>query len=239
MEAGLSVRQIYLPESLTVSPSIVDHVRPDQVVWLSDPLMKKVGYGDSYRHVVAEFDRPKHSLEQLPLHERALILVLDRIEKPGNVGALFRCADAAGVDAVLLCESGDVFNPNAIRSSIGTVFHVPFAEGTETELRSFLAKRNVRVVATRVESSRSLWRSPLGQACAIVVGSEASGLDDRWQSTPDQPVDAVRIPMAGRIDSLNVSVSAAVVLFEALRQRTGTNSLFSEGAIDDEHQTAA
>ncbi|WP_286177795.1 TrmH family RNA methyltransferase [Rhodopirellula sp. JC639] len=193
------------------------------LVGVSTAVMQKIAYGQSERGVVAEFAAPRWGLAELRLPDSGLILVLDQIEKPGNIGAAFRCADAAGADAVILCPAAaDRFNPNAIRNSLGAVFSVPSATADEADARSWLSARGYRLCAARVESSRPLWQADLTGPVAIVIGSEAYGLGDRWQSDPQSAVDAIRIPMAGTVDSLNASVSAAVFLYEAARQREAT-----------------
>jgi TrmH family RNA methyltransferase len=229
IQAGLKLCGIYLPESRTtaaevsVDPAIASILEQSEasgkITWVSDSILPKISYGQSPRGVVAEFEQPAVSLEQLQLPLSPLILILDRIEKPGNIGAVFRCADAAGVDAVLLCESCDLFNPNAIRSSLGCVFHVPSAHGTRSELESFLVSRSIRVLSARVESSTPLWSADLSGPLAVILGSESDGLGDRWRSVGGMPVEGIKIPMAGKVDSLNISVSAAVIALEASRQR--------------------
>jgi TrmH family RNA methyltransferase len=224
IDAGLTLCGIYLPESLEAAREgaigrVLDSIAADKITRVADSLMEKIGYGQSFRGVVAEFEQPSRTLEQLELPASPLILVLDRIEKPGNVGAVFRCADAAGIDAVLLCDSCDLFNPNAIRSSLGSVFHVPSARGTTSELAQFLHDRKVRVMAARVESSVPLWTADLEGPLAIVLGSEADGLEDRWKTIGNSVVQGICIPMLGKVDSLNVSVSAAVIAFETRRRR--------------------
>ncbi len=192
---------------------------------LPPPLLGKIAYGQSPREVVAEFVQPDRSLEQLHLGQNPLLLVLDQIEKPGNLGAVFRCADAAGIDAVILSDgSGDLFNPNAIRSSLGTVFTVPAAVGEAEAVSQFLHTRRLRVLAARVESSTPLWSTDFHGPLAIVLGSEAGGLGDRWQTVGQTPVAGIQIPMRGRADSLNVSASAAVIAYEAIRCRLHANA---------------
>jgi RNA methyltransferase, TrmH family len=195
------------------------HAAGHRLTWVADSVIEKISFGQSVRGVVAEFDEPTRTLNDLRLPASPLILVLDQVEKPGNIGAVFRSVDAAGIDAVVLCESNDIFNPNAIRSSLGGVFHVPSADGTEAEVKRFLQSRGIRVLAARVESSEQLWAADLSGPLAIVLGSEADGLAGRWQEIGGCPIAGVRIPMAGKVDSLNVSVSAAVIGFEAIRQR--------------------
>ena len=186
---------------------------------VSTLILDKIAYGQSARGVVAEFEALPQRLDQLRLPEQPLVLVLDRIEKPGNLGAVFRCADAAGVDAVLLCDGGDLYNPNAIRGSLGAVFRVPSGTGSERETAEFLRRHGLRPIAARVEAAESLWQADLRGPIAIVLGSEAHGLADRWRWLGDQLIEGLRIPMGGEVDSLNLSVSAAVIAFEASRQR--------------------
>ncbi len=231
IEAGLQLCAVYLPESAELSDPDFSRDRAVQTVLaaaspqqhrqiVSDSVMGKICFGQSSRGVVAEFEEPKRSLQSLPIPSTPLILILDQIEKPGNVGAVFRCADAAGVDAVLLCGSGgDVFNPNAIRSSLGAVFRVPSANASETLITQYLIRHQIRALAARLESSRPLWSSDLTLPLAIIFGNESAGLGERWQMLGDQPIDGVRIPMLGETDSLNLSVSAAVIAFEVARRR--------------------
>ena len=239
-QAGLRLCGLYLPHSGadpgqqdSVDPahidpahqdgaaSLISHARSlDQLYRVAGKPMQRISYGQSPRGVVAEFLEPDRSLKSLTLPPVPLVLILDQVEKPGNVGAVFRCADAAGLDAVLLCRGpGDLFNPNAIRSSLGAVFTVPAAIGSEDEIAEFLMLSHIRAVAARVESSRSLWETDLTGPLAIIVGSEADGLGDRWQTLGDQAIEGIHLPMAGVVDSLNVSVSAAVLAYEAVRVR--------------------
>lgn len=235
--AGLELISLYRGETATpvagdeAVATVLSHPTVlERTTWVSDAILEKISYGDSVRGVVAEFAQPADRLNELNLPASALVLVLDRIEKPGNIGAVFRCADAAGVDAVLLSDCPDRFNPNAIRNSVGAVFSVPAASGDQPTVAKFLADRGFDVVAARVESSTPLWSVDLTGPIAIVLGNEASGLGDRWQSLPPTVdrdgvvklpavIQGVQIPMAGRVDSLNISVSAAVIAFEAARQR--------------------
>jgi TrmH family RNA methyltransferase len=188
--------------------------------WVSEAVLARIGFGQATRGVVAEFPQPSRSLMQLTLPAAPLILVLDQLEKPGNLGAVFRCGDAAGVDAILVTgREPDLFNPNAIRSSLGTVFTMPSAVGTAQAAEEFLRGAGIRVLAARVESAASLWCCDLTGPLAVVLGSESAGLGDRWQSVGGLPVEGVRIPMSGTVDSLNVSATAAVIAFEAIRMR--------------------
>ncbi len=193
---------------------------PELLREVSPSVMAKISYGQSARGVVAEFDVPSRDLSSLSSEDVQLVLVLDRIEKPGNLGAAFRCADAAGVDAVIVTpQQSDLFNPNAIRSSLGSVFSVPAATADESSARKWLKDRDIQVLAARVEASKPLWETDLTGKVALVIGSESHGLEDRWQAGDDITVEGVHLPMFGHVDSLNASVSAAVMLYEAKRQR--------------------
>lgn len=228
VEAGLSLCGVYLSDPPEEPPDefpgaagrVFEAAERGVCFRLTPGLFERVAYGRSPRGVVAEFERPDRSLERLRLGASPLVLVLDRVEKPGNLGAVFRCADGAGVDAVILCDgSGDLFNPNAIRSSLGTVFSVPAATGTYDAVQAFLGQSGIRVLAARVESSEPHWSASLDGPLAVVLGSEAEGLGDRWRTIGGEPIAAIRIPMRGRVDSLNVSVSAALIAYEAARRR--------------------
>ncbi len=231
IEGGLELRGLYLSESTysaqeftDIQSFVLQRAKASQSLQMvSEGVMERIAYGNSARGVVAEFREPALSLARLSLCKNPLVLVLDRLEKPGNIGAVFRCADAAGVDAVLLCEGGDLYNPNTIRSSLGTVFKLPAAVGTELEIGGWLEDHGLRPVAARVESSDELWSSDLSGPLAIIMGNEAEGLGERWSNVGGKPVSGIRIPMWGAVDSLNVSVSAAVLLFEARRQRQNLN----------------
>jgi TrmH family RNA methyltransferase len=184
---------------------------------ISGVVAARLAYGDRFEGVVAVVRQPSTALDSLELPDEPLIVVLDGVEKPGNVGAILRSADAAGADAVLLADPRtDPFNPNVIRASLGTVFTVPFAAGPSSEVLACLVGRRIRVVAARVDAARLYTEADLRGPLAIVLGSEAEGLGGAWSGAA---VDAVRVPMLGIADSLNVAATAAVLLFEARRQR--------------------
>lgn len=222
IDAGLELKELYVaPRGERSEP--VDAIRLDKPgqglrIAVPPPMLDQLAYGERNEGAVAVFTTPEKTLDRLQLPERPLLVVLDRIEKPGNIGAVFRSSDAAGASAVLLSDcAGDLFNPNLIRASLGTVFSLPAAQASGAEVREFLARRGVRTRTMRVDADATLWETDWTTAAAIVIGSEAEGLDEAWRG---HGVEAVRIPMAGVADSLNASVTAAVCLFEAVRQRT-------------------
>lgn len=167
--------------------------------------------------VLGLFEPPRRTLIDLPWPPAGLYLVADGLEKPGNLGALLRTADAAGADAVFVTGSGtDLLNPQVVRASMGSLFSVPTLAVEAGELRRVLADRGVRSVVTGPAADVDLWDVDLRGSVAIVVGTEHAGLADAWWEAAD---DRVRVPMAGAADSLNVATTGALLLFEARRQR--------------------
>ena len=151
------------------------------------------------------------------LPEQPLVAVVECVEKPGNLGALLRSADGAGVDAVIVADAvSDIWNPNAIRASLGTIFSLPLAACSAAEALAFLRTHDIAVLSARVEGATDYDTIDLTQATALVVGAETSGLTEAWAG---EGVTPVSIPMLGLADSLNVSASAAVLFYEARRQR--------------------
>lgn len=177
----------------------------------------KIACRETTEGVVAEMKVRSLSLQDLKLPANPLVVVLESVEKPGNLGAVLRSADAAGADAVIICDPlTDLFNPNLIRASIGAVFTVPTVSCTSSEAIAFLKKNDIRILTAQLQDSDVYYDSDMLHGTAIVMGTEATGLTDIWREAADAHI---RIPMLGRLDSLNVSVSAAILLFEAVRQR--------------------
>lgn len=177
----------------------------------------QLAYGERCEGVVAVARGPALTLDQLALPERPLVAVLEQVEKPGNLGAICRTADGAGLDAVLLADPlTSALNPNAIRASLGTVFSLPLAEADQAQTLAWLRERSLQIVAARVDAEVDYDQINYCQPTAIVLGSEAEGLSGAWCA---EDIVAVRLPMLGAADSLNVSAAAAVLFYEARRQR--------------------
>ena len=197
-------------------------------------VFEKLSYRRTPDGLLAVAPTPKLPLDRLNVPGDSLWLVAAGIEKPGNLGAMLRCADAAGANGMLLADpTTDVFNPNVVRASVGTLFSVPVAQGTATEVRAWLDAQRIRVVAARPDADSDLAATDLRGSLAIVVGSEHRGLGADW-SPPW--CETVRIPMAGRADSVNAAMAATVLLFEARRQRSVVEeppSLASEPSARD------
>ena len=180
-------------------------------------LYDKVAYRGGTEGVIAELRCKDMSLEALKLKENPLVVVLEGVEKPGNLGAVLRSADASGVDAVIVCDPlTDMYNPNLIRSSIGAIFTVPVATATSEETISWLKAAGIKIYTAQLQDSEWYYDTDMKGGTAIVMGTEATGLTDCWRKAADAHI---KIPMLGRLDSLNVSVSAAILMFEAVRQR--------------------
>jgi TrmH family RNA methyltransferase len=180
-------------------------------------LYDKVAYRGGTEGVVAEMYCKDLSLDSLKLKENPLIVVLEGVEKPGNLGAVLRSADASGVDAVIVCDPlTDMYNPNLIRSSIGAIFTVPVATAKSDEAIRWLKDKGAKIYTAQLQNSRWYYDTDMKGATAIVMGTEATGLTDAWRNAADAHI---KIPMLGRLDSLNVSVSAAILMYEAVRQR--------------------
>ena len=224
LDAAVPIETAFVAPDLVRSPdatAVVDRVgRRDSTVEVSQPVLAKIAFGDRSDGVVAIVRAPQLVLDDLDLPDDPLLVVVEGVEKPGNLGAILRSADGAGVDAVVAADPlTDPFNPNAIRASLGTIFGLPVVSATAAATLEWLRARAIRSVAAIVEASVPYTAADLRGPLAIVLGSEAGGLSSAWR-TPE--VTAVAIPMAGVADSLNVSVAAAVLLFEAVRQRSVT-----------------
>ncbi len=180
-------------------------------------LYEKVAYRGSTEGIVAEVRAVPRRLSDLRLGEAPLVMVLESVEKPGNLGAVLRSADAAGADAVIVCDPlTDIWNPNLIRSSIGAIFSVPVAVCTSEEAIAFFKERRIRILTAQLQDSKWYYATDMTAGTAIVMGTESTGLTQVWRDAADAHI---KIPMLGRLDSLNVSVSASVLLYEAVRQR--------------------
>ena len=196
-------------------------VRKEVEYLVSPQVYEKMAYRGSTEGIIAIAKCKEHSLftihSSLFTKENPLIIVLERVEKPGNLGAILRTAEAAGVDAVIVCDPlTDLYNPNLIRASIGGVFNVPTAVCTSEECIAFLKANHIKILTAQLQDSYEYYDYDMTQATALVMGTESTGLTQQWREAADAHI---RIPMLGRLDSLNVSVSAAILMYEAVRQR--------------------
>jgi TrmH family RNA methyltransferase len=188
-----------------------------QIIEVPRELYEKIAYRGSTEGMIAEVKVRERKLEGLEMKENPLVVVLEGVEKPGNLGAVLRSADAAGADAVLVCDPlTDLYNPNLIRASIGAVFTVPVVCCGSQEAITWLKENHIKIYTAQLQDSSWYYDTDMKGGTAIVVGTEATGLTDAWRKAADTHI---RIPMLGELDSLNASVSAAILLYEAVRQR--------------------
>ena len=184
---------------------------------VSPDVYAKVAYRGSTEGVIAEVRTRTLRLDDLKLGEHPLIVVLESVEKPGNLGAILRSADAAGADAVIVCDPlTDLYNPNLIRASIGAIFTIPTVTCSSAECIKFLQEHNIQILTAQLQDSHPYYDTEMRLPTAIVMGTESTGLTDQWRQVATAHI---RIPMLGKLDSLNVSVSSAILLYEAVRQR--------------------
>jgi TrmH family RNA methyltransferase len=222
--AGIEIVELYVASEVATSSearTALAAARAAQVeiTTVSPAVLARLAFGDRSDGLVATIRTPSMSLDRLTLPPLPLVAVAEAIEKPGNLGAILRSADGAGVDALIAADPRtDLFNPNAIRASLGTIFSVPVAEATSAETIGWLTARGISIVVARVEGSVSYDQVDYRGPVAIVLGSEADGLAAAWDGPGSQ---AVHLPMLGIADSLNVSAAAAILFYEARRQRDG------------------
>ncbi len=208
-------------ESNIANPLLIKKIQKlhPKIEWfeLSNDLFSKLSYRESSGGIIAIIKPQKRSLESMSFNKNPLILIVEGVEKPGNLGAILRTADACGADAVICCHlPTDLYNPNIIRSSLGTVFTVPVILANNSETQDWLKKHQIKSYCTDLNFASNYHEMNYENACAIIVGTEATGVSEEWLNFCDQKI---KIPMLGKIDSMNVSVAAAIILFEAKRQR--------------------
>ena len=190
-----------------------------KVFEVSRNVYEKMAYREGTEGIIAEMKYKDRRLEDIKLSENPLIVVLESVEKPGNLGAVLRSADAAGADAVIICDPlTDLYNPNLIRASIGAIFTRQVVAATSEETIAWLKVNGLSILTAQLQDSSLYYDTPMTGPTAIVMGTESTGLTDIWRKAADTHI---RIPMLGSLDSLNVSVSAAILLYEAVRQRSG------------------
>ena len=218
LEAGYQVVSLFVCPSLfngfTLPSSISENAECYEV---TPPVYDKIAYRGGTEGILAIVKSRHLRLTDLHLKENPLIVVLESVEKPGNLGAVLRSADAAGADAVIVCDPlTDLYNPNLIRSSIGAIFSVPCVACSSDQCIAFLKDKGIQILTAQLQDSKLYYDMDMTIGTAIIMGTESTGLTNVWRQAADAHI---RIPMLGQLDSLNVSVSAAILLFEAVRQR--------------------
>lgn len=196
----------------------LNNFKNTEIIKISKDVYQKIAQRDTTEGIIAVAESKDLTLQKITLNNKnPLILVAEAPEKPGNIGALLRTADAANVDAVLIANpKTDMYNPNIIRSSVGCVFTNQIGLGSSLEIIEFLKENNLNIYCASLKTSKTYETVNFKKPCAIIVGTESTGLSDHWL---ENSTENIFIPMQGQIDSLNVSVSAAILIFEAKRQR--------------------
>jgi TrmH family RNA methyltransferase len=217
LKAGFTINSIFFCSELTSTnslPQFSDNVAAYKV---SPEVYEKMAYRGTTEGIIAIVQARQLRLNDLQLKKNPLLMVLESVEKPGNLGAILRSADAAGADAVIVCDPlTDLYNPNLIRSSIGAIFSVPCVSCSSEDCISFLKLNNIKILTAQLQDSKLYYDTDMTCGTAIIMGTESTGLTNTWRQVADAHI---RIPMLGQLDSLNVSVSAAILLYEAVRQR--------------------
>ena len=215
LEAGYEIAECFVLDNIESLESLAHQ---GKIFPVSPQVYEKMAYRGSTEGVIAVVRERQRSLDDLQLSDSPLIIVLERVEKPGNLGAVLRSADAAKADAVIVCDPlTDLYNPNLIRSSIGAIFSVPCVACSSEDCIAFLKTHGIQILTAQLQDSNLYYDTDMLCGTAIVMGTESTGLTDAWRQAADAHI---RIPMLGQLDSLNVSVSAAILLFEAVRQRS-------------------
>ncbi len=220
IEGGYEVVEVFKRSQEIGIRSQESGVRREVEYIVTPQVYEKMAYRGSTEGIIGVVKSKGHSLSSLLIppssfleKDNPLVVVLESVEKPGNLGAILRSADAANVDAVIVC---DPLTDLLIRASIGAIFTVPTAVCTSQECIAFLKERHIKILTAQLQDSYEYYNYDMRQATAIVMGTESTGLTQQWREAADAHI---RIPMLGRLDSLNVSVSAAILMFEAVRQR--------------------
>ncbi len=219
-EITLALAAGYVPNTLVTCPELATsdfRLQNSELLTVTSPVFQKISSRENPDGWLAVFPTPNCALHDLQLGENPLVIVAEAVEKPGNLGAILRTADAAGVDALLVCDPrADLYGPNVVRASRGTVFSVPVTQGSSQDIYDFLKQHGVRILAATPSAQHSYTDEDLRGPVAIAVGTEDEGLTEFWLQRADAQV---LIPMSGKVNSLNVSISAALIVYEAVRQR--------------------
>ncbi|MCM0666155.1 TrmH family RNA methyltransferase [Flavobacterium tyrosinilyticum] len=223
-EISLAIKGGYEIETILFLPELVSESEIDkliqnsfQIIEINKEVYQKLAYRDTTEGILAVARTKSLKLSDLKLSDNPLILVVESLEKPGNIGAVLRTADAANLDAVLIANpKSDLYNPNIVRSSVGCLFTNQIATGTSEEIIAFLKEKKINFYSATLQNSTSYHTQNFTTPTALVVGTEATGLTQQWR---DEATQNIIIPMQGEIDSMNVSVAAAILIFEAKRQR--------------------
>lgn len=222
MDSGVLIKTIFycadlISEDHSAIMSNMETIESVELIEISSDVFARVTYRENSSGLIATARRPEKNLEQLILSKNPLVIVLEMVEKPGNLGAILRTADAADVDAVIICDTQtDLYNPNVIRSSLGCIFSNQVVSCSQEDALVWMKKKGIKPFVTSLEASKIYHECDFTVPCAILLGAEDKGVSEFWLKNTFQNII---IPMAGKVDSMNVSVSAGIIVYEAIRQR--------------------
>lgn len=217
LKGNYTLEQILVCTDMFEDHIFIKKINPVETIEISKEVYSKLAYRDTTEGIIAVAKCKNHALIDLKLPKNPLILVMENIEKPGNIGAMLRTCDAAKVDAVILANTKtDLYNPNVVRSSVGCLFTNQIAVASNEDVIAFLNQNKIKFYSATLQNSNSYHVENYTEPTALVVGTEATGLTEIWRT---QAYQNINIPMQGAIDSMNVSVAAAIMIFEAKRQR--------------------
>jgi TrmH family RNA methyltransferase len=221
LKAGLSIEKIFYSAEITNFENVKKEINQDldkiQVYECTPEVFKKISYRENSGGIVLVIKNPERNFQSLKFADNELLIVLESVEKPGNLGAICRIADGAGLRNIIVCDpKSDIYNPNSIRSSIGTVFNMNIISTDLNTAYEWLKLNNFKIFAAELQNSNYHFNVDYHGRTALVFGTEANGLTDFWIKNSNE---RIKIPMLGINDSLNVSVSVGVIIYEALRQR--------------------
>ena len=226
MAGDYSIEELYVCKELFLNtryPDVLDTIDDNKIIEITTQVFEKVSYRKSSDGLIALVKPKTHILTDIQLSDNPFVIILESVEKPGNLGAILRSADAAAVDAVIICDpQTDIYNPNVVRSSVGGLFTVQTAVCTTQEAMEWLDNHAIASYAAELQAAEWYQNVDYRGPSAIVMGTEAEGLTSTWLNYATK---RIKIPMLGKVDSLNVSVSTAVLTFEAMRQRQFPHSI--------------
>ena len=221
--SGFEIESVFLCDEILQEKALPETIKKEKVFHVSSQVYSKISYRESTEGILAIAKSSHTTLDDLGnilknSKDPALILVAEAVEKPGNLGAILRTADAVGATAVIFANPRtDLYNPNLIRASLGGVFTQTIVCCKSEDAIEFLKAHNIKIYSAQLQDSVPYYGTDMTGPCAIALGSEADGISDIWRKASDRKI---MIPMLGKLDSLNVSVSAAILCYEALRQRS-------------------
>ncbi|MCB0348783.1 MAG: RNA methyltransferase [Bdellovibrionales bacterium] len=221
IQHGLSIDTIFLCEELfpnQESQKTFDLLDADKIFYVTKKVFEKLSFRSTPDGFIAVADEILYDLLDIPPSPNPFLLVIEKVEKPGNLGAILRTADGAGADAIILCDPAtDLNNPNVIRASLGAVFSLPVITMTVDELFLYCESKKIKLIATSPDVKKVYWDTDFTKGVALVLGSEKDGISERFLKESNE---VVTIPMLGKVDSLNVSAATSLLSYEVIRQRS-------------------